>query len=435
MDKGTLHVNQGDKIVVGVSGGADSMCLLHLLSSVREKMNLSLIAVHINHGLRGEEAYSDEAFVVKYCEEHDLKVIVNHADVKKYSIDNKCSLEEAGRKIRYDFFAKISKEIGGKIATAHTASDNAETVLFNLTRGSGIKGLCGIPPVRNNIVRPILHWTREEVEAYCLDNQIKYVVDKTNFSEEYTRNQIRLNVVPVLKEINPNFEETITRFTQIVTETDDFLTKHAINVLENAKNKNGGFCCKELKKAETPLLAKAILLLAKQSGIGSLEQKHIDLVTKCICEGSGAVNLPNGFTATAKQGVFRIVKETEKTEFSMPVFEVKSLIFAGKSYLLHTRNFVNKKLLIDAVDYGIINSNSCIRTRKSGDFFTFENRNVTKPVRKIMNEMKIPEENRDKLLLIANGSEVLWLEGVGASKVGCISEKTEKILLIDINEE
>ena len=232
-------LSYGDKIVIGLSGGADSSALFHFLVSLREKYGLTIIACHVNHMLRGAEADRDESFVRSLCESEGVEFKLLRVDVAAIAQRNKESTEKCGRDIRYAFFDEIASSCGGKIATAHTASDNAETVLFNMTRGCGIKGLCGIPPVRDNIIRPLIEVTRSEIEEYCNRNGLKYVDDSTNFTREYTRNKLRLDVVKVLKEINPSFEATVSAMSDRMRIQAEHLDSIARSIMNDAYTDKG----------------------------------------------------------------------------------------------------------------------------------------------------------------------------------------------------
>ncbi len=196
-------IDRGDTVVVGVSGGADSVCLLHFLSTIRGEYDIVLKAVHINHGIRGEEAERDEIFVKSLCEKLCVELFTFHRDVPSLAKEFGLGIEECGRRVRYEAFSSLNAD---KIAVAHTSSDNFETVLFNLIRGTSLTGISGIKPKRDKIIRPLINITRSEVEDYCAENELDYIIDSTNLSTEYTRHKIRHNVIPILKSINPSAE-------------------------------------------------------------------------------------------------------------------------------------------------------------------------------------------------------------------------------------
>lgn len=224
-------IESGDKIVVGVSGGPDSISLINILNEIKEEnilnCDFNLIVAHINHKIR-EEANSDQEFVEKYCKLKGIKCYVKEENVNKKAESEKIGTEEAGRKLRYNFFNEIlKKENANKIATAHTANDNAETILMNIIRGSGLSGLKGITPVRDNIyIRPLIEANREEIEEYCKQNNLNPRIDKTNFENIYTRNKIRNILIPCIKkEFNPNIIEVLNRLSKIIREENEYFEK------------------------------------------------------------------------------------------------------------------------------------------------------------------------------------------------------------------
>lgn len=223
------QIKSGDTIVVGVSGGPDSICLLNVLKNLQNELKINIVVAHINHMIR-KEADSETVFVQDFCEQRDIKCFVKKADVLQIAKEKKLGTEEVGRKIRYDFFEEVKNIVGGnKIATAHNANDNAETVLMNFLRGSGSTGLKGIEPIRDNkLIRPIIECTRQEIEQYCNEKGLNPKYDKTNQENIYTRNKIRNMLIPYIQEnFNPNIIETINRMSHIIA-TDEMYFKSIV---------------------------------------------------------------------------------------------------------------------------------------------------------------------------------------------------------------
>ncbi len=234
-------IQNGDKVVIGVSGGPDSICLLDILNKIKEKnyIKFDIEVAHVNHLIR-EEANEDEEYVRKYCEKNNINFHVSRIDVIKYANTNKIGTEEAGRKLRYDFFEKILHQTGSnKIATAHNKNDNVETVLMNIIRGSGTKGLKGIEPIRDNLfIRPLIETQRKDIENYCEQNQLNPRIDKTNSQNIYTRNKIRNLLIPYIeKEFNPNIIETISRLSEIAKQENAYIQEKTIRAYEQIKLK------------------------------------------------------------------------------------------------------------------------------------------------------------------------------------------------------
>lgn len=429
-------LSYGDSVVVGLSGGADSCALLDFLVSLRDELDLKISACHINHQLRGAEADRDEHFAETVCEKYGVRLYVLHADVAGEAVRQKKSTEQCGRDIRYEFFERTADMLGAKIATAHTASDNAETVLFNLARGSGAAGLCGIPPVRDNIIRPLIECTRSDIENYCRENALDYVTDSTNLTDEYTRNKIRLEVIPKLKEINPSFENAVSGMTERMMQTVDFINKSANDVLKRAET-DRGYMISELKKADDAVLSQAIMIMCKKNNT-SPEAKHIELIKK-IVYNSGAVEIKQNVFAVSRQGFFRIaVRSNDSVSQQIKWNDRENISFNDKSISLCKINKdefydrrKNDKILSDnSLDSDTIPLSAVFRTRCAGDVFTPARRKVTKTVKKLFNELKIPQEQRDKIILLADGSEILWIEGIGASEKNSVGSSTRNIVFI-----
>lgn len=216
-------IEDGDKIIVALSGGADSTALLCSLMSIRESLSSHDLCLSYKSSLRGDESFRDENFVRELCEKLGVELFVLQCDINKLASERNLGSEECGRQVRYDFLNKNATRLGAKIATAHTSTDSMETILMNISRGSGIKGARGIPPKRDNIIRPLILASRADTEEYCKSHNIPYVNDSTNSERLYTRNKVRLDVVPVLREINPSIEEAFLRFSKSMKELDEFI--------------------------------------------------------------------------------------------------------------------------------------------------------------------------------------------------------------------
>ncbi|MBQ7965865.1 MAG: tRNA lysidine(34) synthetase TilS [Ruminococcus sp.] len=422
-----LMLDSCDKVIVALSGGADSVALLHCLNSVKELYNITLYACHLNHMIRGDEAERDEKFVRDLCSALGIELFVRKVDVVKLAQEQKQSLELTGRNVRYEFFKELSDKLSAKVATAHTASDNAETVLYNLTRGTAVTGLTGIRPVRDYIIRPLILCVREDIERYCDENNLQYVTDSTNLTDDYTRNNIRHNVVPVLKGINPDFMDAVSRMSDTMMDVKIYLDKISLIEIKNCKT-DYGYDAKKLLDLDKAVLTHSLCMIAKNRGV-VISNRHVELIIDALKNG-GAVDLENGKRAVCKQGVLRIVDSS----LSESCDKADEVAFSGSGFAEYISKEelknVNKKLLINCINCDIITDSTVIRTRKEGDTFTLCNRNVTKSLKKLFNELKIPAEKRSELKLIANGSNVLWIEGIGVSEYGKVNSNTEGAYLI-----
>lgn len=254
-------------VVCALSGGADSTALLIALKELSDETGFKLGACHLNHGLRGADSDADERFCAELCEKMDVELYRKKVCVSEH-IGKHESLEEAARKVRYDFFEEARSHFGENsyIATAHNANDNAETVLFNMIRGTGLKGLCGIPPVRDKIIRPLIYVSRSEIEEFLKERGQTYVTDKTNFSEDITRNRIRLKILPEMMKINPSVLGTISRMTKNLRSDSDLLEEISEDVLKNAKRQNG-YEASEIDKQSEPIKSRAIRKILINGGV------------------------------------------------------------------------------------------------------------------------------------------------------------------------
>ena len=275
-------IEENDKIVCGVSGGPDSICMLDILRKIKEEgiINFEIVVAHINHLIR-EEAVSDEEFVVDYCNRNGIRCYVKRIDVKKYANNTKQGTEEAGRKVRYEFFEEIlKKENAQKIAIAHNKNDKIETIIMNVLRGSGIQGLRGIEPKRENIIRPLIEIERQNIEKYCEEMNLNPRIDKTNFINDCTRNKIRNIVLPYIKqEFNPNIIKTLDRLSLIITEEDEYMKQKTIEVFNNIKlSQDDEEIMLDLKKfnLQELVLKKRIIMYSIQKTIGNTQ--NVDMI-------------------------------------------------------------------------------------------------------------------------------------------------------------
>lgn len=260
-------VRSAKTVVCGLSGGADSTALLLALSELSGEFGFTTAACHLNHGLRGEDSDSDERFCTELCEKLEIPLYKRRENVRDYSEKHE-SLEETARKVRYDFFEEALAHFGENavLATAHNANDNAETVLLNLIRGTGLRGLCGIPRERGRIIRPLLDIERGEIEEFLAENRQNFVTDKTNFSVEYTRNKIRAKLIPEILEINPSFLTTIGRMTKSLRADEQYFEETTEKVLEESKSPRG-YIAEKIDECAEPIKTRAVKKILANGGV------------------------------------------------------------------------------------------------------------------------------------------------------------------------
>ncbi len=416
-------IEPNETVLCAVSGGPDSVALLHILKALSEKLKITLQAAHFNHGLRDSEADKDENFVKNICKELSIPLTVGRENIKKLSGGK--NIEAVARKERYRFLQETAEKIkADKIALGHTASDLCETVVFNLTKGSGIKGLRGFLPKRGNIIRPLFEISREEVENYLKTHNIPFRTDSSNFNTKFSRNLIRLKVIPHLKKINPSLEETILRETQTLRELEEFITETTNLIFQKCVLTQNSFSIKLedllplhpfIKKT---LIQEAFLKLTGQS----LNAKKLNAVINLIkSPKSGSIDLKNSFKAIKTQDTLTIEKEEkQQASFKIPIATIPSKIETP----FGTFKFENTKDGDFAFPEDELQKGLFIKTREGGEWLSLPF--GRKKLKKFFNEKKIPFHLRNRMPLLTTGeNEVIWIPGL--YKKTYIKESKRKI--------
>ncbi len=424
---------QGETIVVGVSGGADSVALLHVLLQLKEQWKLNLIVAHVNHSLRGEESDRDQAFVENLCKQWQVPCHVERADILALSRAAGRGVEEFARGFRYAFFQQtVPHPIKGKIATAHTADDNAETVLLNLIRGTGVTGLSGIPPA-GRVIRPLMECSRQMVEEYCKRHNLSFVTDSTNWQDEYRRNRIRHCVIPALKEENPAFLQAVTRMTQANRKDSDFLLKLGKDLLEQSCRENG-YDIAVLRQAEDVPLTYAVKNWLRLSGLEE-SAYHLEKIKSLIQKGYGKCSLNGVWEAQVSGGILRKTHPEDKPlDFSYGIQKENGVHYVRKEAgpviitVTHGKELHNS-VTYNCLDCDTIGTQLVFRNRRAGDAITLPGR-PRKSLKKLLNELKIPVWERSRLLILADENGVLWIEGIGCDIRAEVTPETTRILTI-----
>lgn len=411
-------------ITVALSGGADSMALLYAMLSLKERLGITVDAAHLNHMIRGDEAERDMRFVKEQCEALDVKLYCESIDVPSVADKKGISLELAARQVRYEFLERVAT---GLVATAHTASDNLETVLFNLTRGTGLDGLCGIPPKRGIFIRPILLCTRETVEQYCSDNNIPFVTDSTNLADDYTRNKLRHNVVPVLKEVNPSVEGSVMRMCGLLREESDTLRAEAEHFISQ-NTADGALLTEGLADIPASVAKRVVkLYIEGKTTDCRLENVHIEAVLKTLKKG-GKTDLPTRYVAETGYGRLRVLNRDSaqnNTEY------IVNIIYSENKFFQNSKK-VNNLLLNNLLDCDKIEGQLLVRTRQPGDSIRLLNRGCTKTLNKLYNEYRIPKEQREQLPVIADSKGVVWIYGIGVAQRCEVNASSRQIAKIEV---
>lgn len=424
-----------DSVIAGISGGADSVCLLFMLLKLQKELGFSLMAVHVNHGIRGAEAERDEAYVKRLCRQWNVRLKVYRENVPAYAKEHGMTEEEAGRDIRRTCFCKVLKEWGGtKIALAHHENDNVETLLWNLCRGTGIRGLGGIAPVNDVWIRPLLCVKRREIESYLKKRGISYCTDTTNADRRYMRNRIRMDVIPYLEDcVNTESVSHMGKTMERMYELEQYILEEVGQYKESCTGwKNGGRIIRQTEYTKIPKALRDNVLheiLCETAGRRKdIEEVHVQMLRDLFTKQVGKrIDLPYGVTAIRTYEGVRFEKNIpeasyagdENELFSIRVFdrEPGNVTFPEKIY---TKWF----------DYDIIKNTVKIRHRIAGDSIVINRYGGRKKLKQYFTDQKVPQEDRDKIWIAADGDEVLWIVGYRQSQKYQITEKTTKILEI-----
>ena len=404
----------GDRVICAVSGGADSMAMLWCLHCLQSELSIRVEAAHFNHRLRGAESDRDEAFVREFCASHGIALTVGGANPEDYSASG---VEETARRLRYAFFETLDCD---RLATAHTADDNAETVLVNLLRGTGLRGLCGIPPVRGRIVRPLLFARRQNILDYLRTQGIPFVEDSTNGQDAYLRNRLRHHVIPLLCAETPDFPSRLTEQTLLLRSEDAYLDALARELLEKAEAGEDLWDCRPLRDAPEVLRRRAIRLLLRRHYPSDVSQSHVASVQRLLfaASPSAEICLPGGLVAR------RVYENLTVAERKPPELPCIPLQVPGQT-CLPSRNLKILCTIEDffvksentpfqfAIKYDIIKNHTItVRSRRTGDVISLPNGCRT-TLKKLLIDRRIPRAERGSLCVFAAGQKVLAVEGIG----------------------
>ena len=442
-------ISRGDRLVLGVSGGADSVCLLLTMCALKEKYELELFVVCVNHGLR-EEAKEEASYVEKLCKERGIKFFLFEEDVNKLSRELSIGTEEAGRKLRYDAFNEIFEKEGlTKICVAHNKNDVAETLLFNLFRGTGIKGLSSIPEKRDNIIRPLLCVERKEIEGFLQAEGVTYYTDASNLSLDYTRNKIRNKILPyAVTDINKETVSNISNAASQLSQINDFLSesveKEYKKVLINRKHGtlvyNKKVFLNEHIYIKKALVKKAIDELAPNNK--DITHVHIEAVLDIVNkDGSKRVKLPYDIEVIASYEEISFFRNKEENSLEAEIvvpgketsygrYKISSCVEEYCATYDYSRKQYTKCL-----DYDKIIGCLKVRKRETKDFLVVNAKGQKKKLKDYFIDEKIPAHIRDEIPVLAVGNEVVWVVGYRISEAVKITNETKRVLKIIVSKE
>lgn len=440
----------GSGIVVGLSGGADSVALLEVLCALREVFDLRLAAVHVHHGIRAN-AQEDVDFCCKLCLEKQIDFFCEYVDVPERARLEGISEEEAGRNARYHIFEEYRKKLQmDVIAVAHHQNDQAETMLFQLFRGSGLRGLSGMQPKRGKVIRPLLGVSRREIEEYLGEKQIKYVTDESNACDKYSRNKIRHHILPLAEEISWGATEHMSQTSGQLREILDYMERQAAAFLDahGEQSETEFIISVEALCREHPALQKMALTEAMARAFKSrkdITEKHVNHILELLDkDGEKIIYLPNGGVVIKRYSQILFKKLFKESEEENTAF-TKRKIEPDRTYILENGSILKTRLIscnnlenipksdcIKWFDYDKISETLFLRTREQGDFLTIRDDGGTKSLQDYLVNEKVPKSERDRQLLLADGNHIVWVLGKRISAHYKVTEHTRKILEIYI---
>ncbi len=432
-------IEPGDRILVALSGGPDSVSMLHFLYSYKDKLKIELGAIHINHLIRGKAAHEDEDFCRNLCLNLNVKFFAVRKNVRLMAGRKKVSLEEAGHKIRYNEFDKIAVKYGfNKIATAHNSSDNIETILLNLIKGTGINGISGIPFKRNNIIRPLLRISKEDILSYIDKNNLNYRLDKTNFSSDYERNFLRNEIIPLIKQrLNPDIENSFSNSSEIFRNASEFidlsvkavLRNSSVNlvkgvikipeeVLKNCDPLLQGFLVKNILDEKLLVqfsngdIKKIISLLSKETG----KSEELSGKYKALKEREDILIFSTGIESRFENTEVNAGENIKLNKNILAIKEVENIPckFSGSK----------RKEYISAEK---INGPFILREWKNGDRFYPLGFKGSKKISDFLNEQKISPFKKKEQLVLLNGNKIVWVVGLRLDERFKITNQTKKV--------
>lgn len=443
---------KGDKVLAAVSGGADSVCMLHILCALKKNLGYELACAHLNHGLRGADAEADARFVEQLCKKLGVTFYVKTVDVAELAKSQKLSTEEAGRKARYDFFNELKAAHGfTRIATAHNKNDNAETVLMRIIRGSGLDGLSGIPYVReDNVVRPLLDVSRQEIEEYCKKYNLEFRTDATNLENEYTRNKVRNQLIPYIeKEFNSGIIDSLNRLSKNASKDSQFVGDYAKRLFERLGSPLPGgrlntIHIESFKMIDEAIGARIFRLAADKAVPGAkLEHKHICDLMDILDKPTGTqISLPMGITARVNYGWLTFegpndpcgIHEDAQGFFAeIKVGETLFVESVGKEITLRLEDGGYKcKINEIALDPDLLGGQPLfIRNRRDGDRIVWFPDGRSKKIKNVFIDAKIDKNDRDKIPLLCTGDEVVAIIGGRVSEKYKLTKESERALVIE----
>lgn len=418
-------IEPGDTIVIGLSGGSDSMALACFFNFIKEEYALRLIAAHVDHCLRAEESDRDRVFVENWCREQGIEFHCLRVDAAAEAAQRGLSTELCAREIRYDYFSSFGKDV--KIATAHHLDDSIETVVFNMCRGTALSGLCGIPPVRDNIIRPLIDCTKAEIERFCSQNEVPFVVDSTNLQIACSRNKIRHQILPVFREVNSSFEASFCAMMESNREDAQYLNAQAHRVYERSLS-GDVLDITEIAALEVPLLRRVLLAYLTEIAHVPPERKYI-LMAERLIKAGGSCQFPGGVTVKCLRSRLSVQRSFCRKHFEI----VNKLVVSYEEFINSCEKYKNKFDFF--ADYDKISGSIVVRQRMEGDRISLGKRRCTKTLKKYFNEMGIDAADRGNIPILCDAAGLIGIVGYDTDERAEIGNTTKQVFLIKVEEK
>jgi tRNA(Ile)-lysidine synthase len=436
---------KGDSVLVGFSGGPDSTCLLYLLHALKEKYQLQICSLYINHNLRPLEVPAEIAFCRKFCEGLGIPFMVESIEVISFGKKYRMNKQEAARELRYQAFGKAAAEIGAnKVALAHNGDDQAETLFMRLVRGAGPTGLSGIPVKRDNIIRPLLEIGREEIEGFLEIRNIVPVTDSSNLREDYFRNMIRIRLMPVLKQANPNLLQSLTHTMEILREEERYfgilVTKTLMKLISRKSQKRIELFLSPMEAMEVVILRRVLRrAISETEGLRGIGFLHIEDIIALIKSGKNGdrLVLPRNIRVIREYALLVIISE-EPVRIAEYTLELP-----GKAVIVGARQVVTAAMEEKSVQFGDgklsvlldaekMNFPLTVRPRRPGDYFYPMGFGRKKKLQDLFVDLKIARDERDSIPIVAFGDDIVWVAGYRADERFKVTETTKKFVRLGI---
>ncbi len=437
----------GEKILVGLSGGPDSVCLLYILCCLKDSLSLDLNALYIDHGLRPDETKGEIEFCRRQSEELSVDFLTRSIDVQTYAREHGFSVQEAARELRYQTFEHVMHDVKAKIiALGHTMDDQLETFFIRFFRGSGPKGLSGIPPVRGMIIRPLLEIDREDIEEFLAEKGIAFIIDSSNLKKDYFRNRLRLSFIPEIKKLTPHIVETISRMMDILREEERYfdivVTKTLMKLISRKTNTRIELFLSPLEAMDRVILRRVLRRAIDETrGLRGIAFIHIENIIDLVKNGTQGdrLYLPRGLRAIKDYSTLILTSEVPKKLSSITLSVPGDVVLKeiGAVIKASIENKVEKYgngKTTAVFDAGKTGTELNIRARENGDFFYPMGFGKRKKLQDYFVDEKVPRDERDAVPIVVRGNDIVWIAGYRGDERFKVSESTESFLKIELNK-